>query len=144
MLDPLQELKEPSESLQSRDITVVRANQLIAREVRVFRSMKDRDGEYVTEPSRALADGKFKEIQLTAPKANSVTINKNQFFVCLTTIHHHSLHMLFKVLDPDNSPDGDEMELFGDKEVSFLYSVRRQGSEFSVLQVWTAHSSSPT
>lgn len=44
MLDALRELKDLSESLQHTDMTIVRANQLVQRQVRIFRSMKNTAG----------------------------------------------------------------------------------------------------
>ena len=50
MLDALEELSDLSLALQKGDnITFVKADRLIAREIEVFSSRKDRPGVYYTE-----------------------------------------------------------------------------------------------
>ena len=113
MLDALKELKELSEALQKNDTTIVRANRLIVRELRIFRSMKEKDGLHVAEAGKAVAVGTFKDVSLRSATKNAVAINKNQFFESLATNLEKRLSPnadqelinKFKVLDP--SPDQD-------------------------------------
>jgi len=119
-----------SELLQNNDITIVRANQLINREIRIFRSMKEKDGLYVAEASKAVAVGTFKNVTLRPATKNAVAINKNQFFFeSLATNLEKRLapnadmeHVnKFKVLNPDFWPEGeDDMIQYGEQEITDL------------------------
>ena len=118
-----------SELLQNNDITIVRANQLINREIRIFRNMKEKDGLYVAEASKAVAVGTFKNVTLRPATKNVAAINKNQFFESLTTNLEKRLapnadmeHVnKFKVLNPDFWPEGeDDMIQYGEQEITDL------------------------
>jgi len=75
--------------------------------------MKEKDGLYVAEASKAVAVGTFKDVSLRSATKNAVAINKNQFFESLATNLEKRLSPnadqelinKFKVLDP--SPDQD-------------------------------------
>ena len=131
MLDALKELKELSEALQRKDITVVRASQLIIRQIRVFRSMKEKNGLYVAEACKAVASGTFKDVALRPAPKNVVAINKNQFCESLASnlekrlLPNDDMELVnkFKVLDLDVWPDGDDgvdMAQYGEQEIADL------------------------
>ena len=59
MLDVLEELKDLSEVLQSRDISLPTANKLIKRQVDVFKGRKDSSGHYLALITTAVKEMQF-------------------------------------------------------------------------------------
>ena len=82
MLDALEELSDLSLALQKGDITFVKADRLIARQIEVFSSRKDRPGMYYTEATDAIKAGQFCGIQLTTNN-KEIEINCKQFYQAL-------------------------------------------------------------
>jgi len=64
MLDALEELKDLSESLQSRDISLSRAVHLVEREVDTFSARQHNPGQYYRQASEALETGTFYGVTL--------------------------------------------------------------------------------
>jgi hypothetical protein len=82
MLDALEELSDHSLGLQTGDITFMIADRLIARQIEVFRSRKDKPGVFYTEATHAITAGTFCGIQLAASN-KEIEINCKQFYQAL-------------------------------------------------------------
>jgi hypothetical protein len=83
MLDALEELKDLSEALQSRDISLPTANKLIKRQVDVFKGRKDSGGHYQALVTTAVKEMVFCGVPLHISKANEKIINSSQFYQSL-------------------------------------------------------------
>ena len=82
MYDALLELSILSQELQKRSMTLMQANYLINRTIRVIQSLKDTPGEKCTEYSKACEKGKFHNVTLLSNKKLQ-KINKDQFIQSL-------------------------------------------------------------
>ncbi|XP_008183248.1 E3 SUMO-protein ligase KIAA1586-like [Acyrthosiphon pisum] len=78
MYDVLQELSMLSNELQSRTITLPKAEQSIKRTIRIIESFKQEPGEYTQIALNAKSKLLFNEIELV-PNKKIVAINQNQF-----------------------------------------------------------------
>ena len=86
LADALQEISILSESLQSENITLPRAYQLINRSIRALKNLKQNYGSYYKEAEKAIVDGYFKNIQLTTGREasrNQITVNIKQMYQSL-------------------------------------------------------------
>lgn len=83
MLDALEELKDLSEALQSRDITSSTANKLIKRQIDVFRGRKEVGGHYQMLASTAVSETSFLGVPLHESKVTEKLINSSQFYQAL-------------------------------------------------------------
>ena len=129
MLDALKELEELSEALQRNDITVVRASQLIIRQIRVFRKRKMEC--MLPRPAKLLQ----------AERSKTLLCDLHQKMLSLSTrisfLSHwpatwrndcyqkNDMELVnkFKVLDPDVWPDGDggvDMAQYDEQEIADL------------------------
>ncbi len=82
MLDALEELRDLFLDLQKGDVTFVKADRLIARQIEVFSSRKDKPGVYYTDATHAITAVKFCGIQLTASN-KEIEINCKQVYQAL-------------------------------------------------------------
>jgi hypothetical protein len=82
MYDALFELSSLSELLQHRGTSIVYADKLMRRTIRVLTTMKEKDGNKTLEAKCAAKEGKFKTSTLIA-NTKLVTINAKQFLTSL-------------------------------------------------------------
>lgn len=82
MYDSLFELSELSESLQNREMSVVKADICMHRTIRLLQRMKDHQGNKTLEAQIAEKEGSFRGIPLVDNKA-VVPIHHNQFLTSL-------------------------------------------------------------
>lgn len=82
MYDALSELSNLSQQLQAHSITLLRAEQLLKRTIRVLASFKDSPGEKLEEALKAQALGQFGSVSLES-NAKLMPINTKQFLQSL-------------------------------------------------------------
>ncbi|KAJ8405555.1 hypothetical protein AAFF_G00315350 [Aldrovandia affinis] len=82
MFDALSELANLSQQLQAHSVTLLRANQLLKRTIRVLASFKDTPGEKSEEALTAQALGHFRSVPLES-NAKLTPINAKQFLQSL-------------------------------------------------------------
>jgi hypothetical protein len=92
MCDILKELSYLSNQLQSHTVTLLQADQLIKRTIRVLESFKTKDGEHVSVAKEAQIIMLFKTISLTNNQ-KLICINPSQFITSVC----NNLH--FRLLD---------------------------------------------
>jgi hypothetical protein len=84
MLDALEELADLSESLQGDAMSMPKAHKLILRQVNVFQARKMNDGDKLSIASKAISEGNFNGVILSAgSQRRDQPINKNQFYQAL-------------------------------------------------------------
>ena len=84
MLDALEELADLSESLQADAMSMPKAHKLIVRQVDIFQARKMNDGDKLTMASKAICEGNFNGVILSAgSQRRDQPINKNQFYQAL-------------------------------------------------------------
>jgi hypothetical protein len=145
MYDALFELSSLSEILQHRCTSLVYADKLMRRTIRVLQTMKEKGGNKTFEAKTAAKEMKFKTITLTTNKKLSI-INEKQFFSSLinnmnsrlfcTTSSHNTKNVMgasltvqsqqyddllktFAVLDRDSWPV-DLIPGYGENEVKSM------------------------
>lgn len=82
MCDVLSELSYLSKELQSHKITMLYADQLIKRTIRVIESFKTKDGDYTSKAKEAKKNMIFRNIILTSNQKLK-NINQNQFLTSI-------------------------------------------------------------
>lgn len=132
MYDVLCELSMLSESLQNRNMTIVKADKLIRRSIRYITSLKEKPGTKTLEAKIAIREGVFDSVSLKQnPKF--VTINAQQLLSSVvnnlnsrlfTTYGQNEeaykkLLLEFHILDTDHWPT-DIPERFGEEEILSL------------------------
>ncbi|XP_069476319.1 E3 SUMO-protein ligase KIAA1586-like [Ambystoma mexicanum] len=128
MCDALQELKDLSLALQSRDITIVDAHRLLVGQVRRFFAMKESPGEFASTAQSAVDCGHFKGVHISQGRANSVSLNERQFYQSLSVNLakrcapdlDKELVASFSVLDAKNLPNDEDIVLYGENEIQRL------------------------
>lgn len=75
----MEALSDLSLALQRDDITLTRADRLIARQIEVFSNRKEKPGVYYSEAIRAVAAGTFCDVTLNA-SSKKREINSKQFY----------------------------------------------------------------
>uniref|UniRef100_A0A3Q2PD66 HAT C-terminal dimerisation domain-containing protein n=1 Tax=Fundulus heteroclitus TaxID=8078 RepID=A0A3Q2PD66_FUNHE len=133
MYDALSELSNLSQQLQAQSVTLLKAEQLLKRTIRVLRSFKDSPGEKSVEAIEAQAAGHFGTVPLESnPKL--ISINPNQFLQSLInniekrfSFEGEMLHDL-RILDTSNWPSKPTIR-YGETEVKRLYLVEDQSRE---------------
>ena len=104
MMDSLSELTRISEALQSDDVTLPRAYQIISRTVRAFEKMKDEPAMYVAESLIGVDSRCYRNVDVDvdshnkasaskrASTRNQSAINRNQFIQSMINNLESRLH----------------------------------------------------
>ena len=83
MLDALEELKDLSEALQARSITVIKGVRHIRRAIDIFKYRKDHQGGFSVEAEAAILDNRFRGVVLHDEARSQPEIDYRQFYQSL-------------------------------------------------------------
>ena len=127
MYDALQELSDLSLALQKDSISLATAHRMICRQIEVFVARKETAGNFYAEACKAVEEGKFKIVEISASAGKEKEICKAQFYQALADSmrarllpeSESDLRNAVEILNPESWPQDMEVE-YGEVELRVL------------------------
>lgn len=127
LCDALEELKELSEALQARSMTLVKGVRSIRRTIDVLASRKDSMGRYQKQAEEAIDSGQFSGVTLHTDDRPQAKIDSRQFYQSLVdsmnrrmvSVEEEDIFQKIAVLDLNSLPK-DISPTYGETEIRWL------------------------